>query len=154
MNIEKLLLALNENSVVYVVIGAWALPLHGYSRPTLDFDVFIRPTRVNAQRVLKALSQVGYDVSDLTVPGVLAKKTLFRDYPLNADIHPSVSGASFREVWKHRVLGTIGRVSTNFASLDDLIRMKEAAGRAKDKEDLKVLRRLRDRLHQSAGSAV
>jgi len=42
-----------------------------------------------------------------------------------------------------RVQDRIGETHSSFASLDDLIRMKEAAGRPKDLEDLRVLRRLR-----------
>jgi hypothetical protein len=44
------------------------------------------------------------------------------------------------------VVDRLGSTPTSFASLDDLIRMKEAAGRPKDLEDLRVLRRLRDSL--------
>ena len=56
---------------------------------------------------------------------------------------PFVSGVTFDEVWDHRIAGQIGETPAWFASLDDLIRMKEAAGRPKDMEDLRVLRELR-----------
>ena len=46
---------------------------------------------------------------------------------------------------EHKVKSRFGRTFVWFASLDDLIHMKEAAGRPKDKEDLKVLRRLKQR---------
>jgi hypothetical protein len=39
----------------------------------------------------------------------------------------------------------LGSTPASFASLDDLILMKEAAARPKDIEDLKYLRRLRER---------
>jgi hypothetical protein len=54
-----------------------------------------------------------------------------------------VRGVTFDEVWSRRVHDRFGQTPTAFASLDDLIRMKEAAGRPKDLEDLRVLRRLR-----------
>jgi predicted nucleotidyltransferase len=50
----------------------------------------------------------------------------------------------FEEVWKNRVEDEIQGVKVYFASLDDLIKMKKAAGRPKDVEDLKVLRKLKE----------
>ena len=55
-----------------------------------------------------------------------------------------MKGARFAEVWRNRVGDRIGQTPASFASLDDLIRMKEAAGRPKDQEDLRVLRKLKD----------
>ena len=57
--------------------------------------------------------------------------------------------ASFEEVWENRVVADLGEVQATFASLDDLIRMKRAAGRPKDLEDLKVLEKLKDPPHES-----
>ncbi len=62
MDTESLLKSLNDQDVEYVVIGAAAFPVHGYSRATLDIDIFIRPDRQNARRTLEALQQFGYDV--------------------------------------------------------------------------------------------
>jgi len=56
-----------------------------------------------------------------------------------------VKGVSFDRVWANKVKARLGETYAWFASLDDLIAMKQAAGRAKDKEDLKYLRRLRQR---------
>ncbi len=142
MDISNLLKSLNAHKVRYVVIGARALPVHGYVRATLDTDIFIDPTEDNARRTLAALKSFGYDVTDLTVKDLLTKKVLIRQYLVETDIHPFVKGITFERVWKNRVRNKIGRTRTNFASLHDLIRRKKAAGRAKDREDLKILRRL------------
>jgi hypothetical protein len=75
---------------------------------------------------------------------MLVKKILIRQHMIETDLHPFVEGASFDEVWARRVDDRIGDTPAPFASLDDLIRMKEAAGRPKDLEDLRVLRKLRD----------
>jgi hypothetical protein len=126
------------------VIGATAFPVHGYARATLDIDIFIEPTAENAVRAREALVAFGYDLSDVTVDEMLAKKILIRQYTLETDMHPFVKGASFEEVWRSRVEDRIGETPAAFAGLDALIRMKEAAGRPKDLEDLIVLRKLRD----------
>lgn len=138
----RFLATLNENSVRYVVIGAWAFPAHDYARPTLHIDVLIEPTRANARRVIRALTQFGYDVVDITPEQVLARKTLFRGYALLANVHPSAKGVDFPGVWRRRQATTIDGVGTFVASLGDLIDMKRAAGRDKDKADLKTLTRL------------
>ncbi len=145
MDTEGLLRSLNEHSVRYVVIGATAFPVHGYARATLDIDIFIEPTRENAGRARAALIAFGYDLSDVSIEDLVTKKVLIRQYLLEVDVHPFVAGADFDEVWRGRVEDRIGTTPVSFAGLDSLIRMKEAAGRPKDLEDLRVLRKLRER---------
>jgi predicted nucleotidyltransferase len=145
MEVEGLLRLLKEHRVRFVIIGATAFPVHGYSRATLDIDLFIEPTPRNAERTRDALRAFGYDVSDVSVDDLLTKKLLIRQYIVETDIHPFVKGTTFRRVWANKVKARFGRTFVWFASLDDLIQMKEAAGRPKDREDLKFLRRLRRR---------
>lgn len=143
MDTETLLRSLNEHDVRYVVIGATAFPVHGYARATLDVDVFLEPTEENARKALAALRAFGYDVSDLTVEDLLEKKVLIRQYVVQTDLHPFVKGVSWEDVWTNRLESVLGSTPVPFASLDDLIRMKRAAGRPKDVEDLRVLERIR-----------
>ncbi|MGD8520957.1 MAG: nucleotidyltransferase [Desulfobacterales bacterium] len=144
MDTESLLKSLKEHKVRFVIIGATAFPVHGYSRATLDIDLFIMPERKNAERTLSALKDFGYDVSDLTVDELLTKKILIRQYLVETDIHPYVKGISFEEVWKNKVKAKFGDTFAWFASLDDLIKMKKASGRTKDIEDLKYLLKLKE----------
>jgi len=143
MDAEQLLKLLKENHVKFVIIGATAFPVHGYSRATLDIDIFIKPEKTNAQRTLKALKEFGYDVTDITINDLLTKKVLIRQYLIETDIHPIVTGATFEKVWKNKVKAKFGKTFVWFASLDDLITMKKAASRTKDVEDLKYLRKLK-----------
>ncbi len=143
MDTESLLKSLKGHKVKFVIIGATAFPVHGYSRATLDIDIFIRPEISNAEKTLSALEEFGYDVTDITVDELLTKKILIRQYLVETDIHPYVKGVSFDTVWKNRVKAKFGETFAWFASLDDLIKMKRAAGRPKDLEDLKYLQRLK-----------
>jgi predicted nucleotidyltransferase len=143
MEVEGLLKSLKECRVRFVVIGATAFPVHGYSRATLDIDIFIQPTPRNAARTHEALKAFGYDMSDVTVDDLLTKKLLVRQYLVETDIHPFVKGTTFERIWANKVKARFGRTFAWFAGLDDLIEMKKAAGRPKDKEDLKFLRRLK-----------
>lgn len=145
MDTENLLKLLKEHKVDFVIIGATAFPIHGYSRTTLDIDIFIRRESNNAERALEALKQFGYDMTDITVDDLLSKKLLIRQYIVETDIHPFVKGIAFEKVWANKVEGVIGGTTVFFASLNDLIEMKQAAGRAKDLEDLKYLVRLKER---------
>ncbi|PYQ04622.1 MAG: hypothetical protein DMF83_17955 [Acidobacteria bacterium] len=143
MDIDALLRSLNARKARYLVIGATAFPVYGYARATLDLDLFIEPTEENASRVRAALTDFGYDLTDVSVEELRTKKVLIRQYTLETDVHPFVKGITFEDAWARRVNDQIQGVPVAFASLDDLIRMKEAAGRPKDLEDLRVLRRLR-----------
>jgi len=145
MNTEKLLKLLKEKRVRFVIIGATAFPVHGYSRATLDIDIFIQPEKENAKRTLDALKEFGYDVTDLTIADLLSNKVLIRQYVVETDIHPFVKGVTFDRIWKNKVRARFGKTYVWFASLDDLIAMKKAASRTKDKEDLKYLRKLKKR---------
>jgi predicted nucleotidyltransferase len=145
MEVEGLLRLLKEHKVRFVIIGATAFPVHGYSRATLDTDLFIEPTPQNAERTRNALQAFGYDMSDVTIDDLLTKKLLIRQYVVETDIHPFVQGTTFERVWANKVRSRFGRTFVWFASLDDLIQMKQAAGRPKDKEDLKFLRTLKQR---------
>jgi hypothetical protein len=96
MDTESLLKSLNAHDVDYVIIGATAFPIHGYARATLDTDIFIRPDPENVKRALRALQVFGYDVSDLTQEDLLTKKVLIRQYLVETDIHPFVTGINIQ----------------------------------------------------------
>jgi predicted nucleotidyltransferase len=145
MDIEDLLRSLNAHNVEFVIIGATAFPIHGYARATLDIDLFIRPEPRNAGRLLDALRDFGYDIAEITLEDLLTKKVLIRQYLVETDIHPFVTGVTFDQVWENRISGTFGKEKVYYASLDNLIIMKEAAGRPKDLEDLKVLKILKEK---------
>jgi len=147
MTEKKLLRSLREHKVKFVVIGAWAFPAHGYNRYTGDIDIFIKPTRQNAVRTMQALQAVGYDVvRDASVSIFLRTKVLIRNYSVETDIHPFVKGVTFDELWKNRVETEIEGEKVFVPSLDDVIKMKVAAGRDKDKFDLIELRKIQRHL--------
>jgi predicted nucleotidyltransferase len=154
MDTESLLRSLNARDVQYVIIGATAFPVHGYARATLDIDIFIAANRENAQRTLEALRDTGYDVSDVSVDDLMTRKILIRQHVLETDVHPFVAGVTFEEVWQNRVMDQIGDTPAAFASLQDLIRMKLAAARPKDLEDLRILRMLADDRPAAGGPAA
>ncbi|MBN2105267.1 nucleotidyltransferase [bacterium] len=143
MDTENLLKLLNAHEVRYVIIGASAFPVHGFVRATLDVDLFIEPTEENAFRTLQALSEFGYNVSELDINDILSNKVLLRQYIVETDIHPFVTGVKFQEIWEKKVESRYGSTPVFYAGLDSLITMKQAANRPKDQEDLKYLLKLK-----------
>ena len=124
------------------------MPVHGYTRHTKDIDIFIEATKENALRTISALKELGYDLTDLTEDEMLEKKILLRQYILETDIHSSVKGTTWNDIWKSKVTAELDGVVSYFASLDELIKMKKAAGRGKDIDDLRYLRQIKKQAKQ------
>jgi hypothetical protein len=58
--------------VEFVIVGAYALALHGAPRFTGDLDVFVRPTKSNAQRLLGAIAAFGFPTSALSAADIVS----------------------------------------------------------------------------------
>jgi len=148
MDTKTLLKLLNEHKVRFVVIGATAAIAHGFVRTTQDIDIFVEPTRENYEKLFLVLRNFGYDLNDVTIEEGLKKKLLFRGYILRTDIHPYVTGIDFKTLWENKVSYRFQGEEVYFASLDDLIQMKKAAGRPKDQEDLRYLEEIKKQLQK------
>lgn len=148
MEIRDLLKLLNERRVNYAIIGAQACAAHGFVRATEDIDILIEPSIDNIDRLRAALEAFGYDTHNATLRDFQTKKILFRQYWIDTDIHPSAEGISTQNALKNRVTGEYEDVPAYFASLDDLIKMKTAAGRPKDIEDLRHLKEIKRQLRK------
>jgi len=51
---------LNEHKVRYLVIGGYAVALHGHPRYTKDLDIWVEMEPNNAKRLMDALTEFGY----------------------------------------------------------------------------------------------
>src|SRR5438067_2066117 len=52
--------SLNDNNVQYIMVGGFAVNMHGYTRVTNDIDVWIKDNVTNRRNLGKALEQFGY----------------------------------------------------------------------------------------------
>lgn len=57
---KEFIQSLNDNGVRYLVVGGYAVALHGYPRYTKDIDIWVEMTSENASRIVKALNQFGF----------------------------------------------------------------------------------------------
>jgi hypothetical protein len=58
---KEFLKLLNKQEVEYLVVGGYAVVIHGYPRLTGDIDLWIKPTIENSRKVVKVLEQFGFD---------------------------------------------------------------------------------------------
>jgi len=140
-----MLVALSEESAEFLLVGAHALAAHGIPRATADLDLFVRPTTRNAPRVLKALKRFGAPLFDLSVQDLCRPDVVFQfgNPPLRIDLLTGISGVSFEEAWKDRIVTHIARVQVAVIGLEALIRNKQAAARPKDLVDVLALKQLK-----------
>ncbi len=134
----EMLSALSAAGAEYIIVGAYAVAAHGNPRSTGDIDIWVRPTRDNAERVLHALRAFGAPLLDLTVDDLVDEQTVFQIgvAPVRIDILAGIDGVAFEDAWPRRVLADIGSTQAPVLSLVDLAANKRAAGRPKDLVDL------------------
>lgn len=145
---KELLLAFNAHDVEYLIVGAHALAAHGHVRATKVMDVWVRPEQSNAQKVLRALSEFGAPLSDLTVDDLSRKETIFQIGlpPLRIDVITDIDGVEFAEAWPDRLETSFGGVPAFVISRRHLITNKKTAARLQDLADVEQLNATEDEL--------
>ena len=57
---KEFIKSLNDNRVQYLVVGGYAVAVHGHPRYTKDIDIWIQVSSENASRIVKAIEQFGF----------------------------------------------------------------------------------------------
>lgn len=132
---------LTVHGVEFVIVGAYALAYHGAPRFTGDLDVLVRPTLANASRLLKALDDFGFPISELTAESVADQRRMLEMGvpPVQIHVMSAISGVDWSEVWDRRVEGPFGPRVVPYIGRETFIRNKRAAARPKDLSDLDAL---------------
>jgi len=132
--------ALARHHVEFVVVGAYALAFMGVPRYTGDIDLWIRPTLANAQALLRAIEDFGFQSLSLTQQDILSGKIIQLGYPpMRIDLLTLLDGVDAEEIWSSRQPGTFGSNSIFYIGKEAFIQNKRAAGRPKDIADLEAL---------------
>jgi hypothetical protein len=144
------------HEVDFVLIGGLAAIAHGSARSTFDLDVAYARTDENLARLSSALEELGASLrgAPAGLPFRPDARTLraglnftFTTQWGSLDVLGEPAGApSYAELRRRASVEQISGVPIRVSSLDDLIAMKEAAGRPHDKSTATELRALSDEL--------
>jgi hypothetical protein len=140
-----LLRALLDAEARFLIVGAYAVGVHGRPRATKDLDVWVEASDDNAPRVLRALTAfgaplMGLVLDDLRTPGVGLQIGVD---PGRVDVLTAISGVSFAEAWPDRIEVSFGQeVRCSVIGVEHLLRNKRAAGRPQDLADVAALEKL------------
>jgi len=138
---QDFLRLLNANAIRYVVIGGYAVAFHGYLRYTGDLDVFVELSAENADKLVRALQEFGFDLPELKPSLFLRKGRVVRmgREPMRLEILNQIDGVTFEECYQKRRVSKLGTLKINFISLPELLKNKKATGRQKDRADVEAL---------------
>ncbi len=136
---EELAAAFAQEGVDYLFIGKSGAILLGYPDTTQDVDIFLPRSRENAERVLRALRSLGFELDPALTISILvgSEIVLLKAGPFALDLIHAPDGIESFEAAKSRRVVEGGRFPV--ASLDDIITSKRAAGREKDVADVRRL---------------
>lgn len=140
---KDMLSLLLENEVNFLLVGAYALAVHGFPRATADIDIFVKPSKENAKRVYKALSEFGAPlenvfIADFEVPGTILQIGV---KPRRIDLITEIDGLTFDEADLDKDIVNIEGLSVPIISKSKLIINKLATGRDKDRLDAENLKK-------------
>ena len=138
---KEFLKLLRAHDVKYLLIGGYAVALHGYVRSTNDIDFWVAMTQDNAERVVKLLKEFGFDVPELSSDLFLKRDQIVRMgiEPVRIEVTTTISGVEFEDCYPGRVETTLNDLPVTVINLRDLRINKEASGRLKDLADLENL---------------
>ncbi len=152
---------LRKHRVKFVLIGALAARLHGFPRVTADADITPAADRSNLDKLAAALRDIGAKVYTEPIPEGLAfdcsAATLGRAKIWNLVTKAGRLGIAFEPAGTSGY-GDLASGAEKFeafgiqflaASLDDIIRSKEAAGRPKDRDDVVILKAMKRRAERA-----
>lgn len=132
---------LNARGVEYLLVGGYAMALHGRPRNTGDLDVWIARNPENANKLLTALNTFGFSGLGLAQADFEAPDQVVQlGYPpFRIDLLTAIDGVEFSAAWQRREMVIHDGLSIAFIGLDDLKTNKKASGRPRDLDDLEQL---------------
>lgn len=133
---------LNKHQVKYLIVGGYAVALHGYPRYTKNLDFWIENSHENASSLLKALDEFGFgslglQISDFMKPDMIIQLGY---PPERIDICTTLTGLSFSDCYPLRREIFIDQLMVNFLDKDNLIKNKLSTGKLQDISDAEKLK--------------
>ena len=126
----KFLSVLIKNKVEFVLLGGYAVILHGGNRTTSDIDLLIKPSKENGLKLINAFIEHGLEVEDLKPEDF--EKELFLSFgfePEAVDIMTFTKGITFDEVYANAKEIMVDSQPIKLIDIRDLIKNKESLHR-------------------------
>jgi predicted nucleotidyltransferase len=152
-----LLRSLRAADARFLLVGAYAVGVHGRPRATKDLDVWVEPSVENAPKVMRALVDFGAPLMGLTIQDLETPEVGLQIgvAPVRIDVLTKITGVTFEEAWPRRIEADFDAgVRCAVIGLEDLLKNKRAAGRPQDLADVAALERLRDLKRWVTGAEV
>lgn len=139
---KEFLSLLIKNNAEYLIVGGYAVGIHGYPRYTGDLDIWLNPSDENAERILASVNEFGFSSFNLTKEDFTkAGNVVQLGYPpLRIDLLTEIDGVAFNECYVNRKEVKIDGLTLNFIGYDDLIKNKKQTGRHRDLGDIDNLK--------------
>jgi uncharacterized nucleotidyltransferase DUF6036 len=146
LDAARILQALSEHDVAYVVIGGLAVQAHGHTRTTQDVDLVPDPEPDNVQRLAGALHALGARAAgerqaNLVLDALRRSAVTSLDTDVGGvDVHRRPAGAApYADLRARALVIEVAGVAVSIAGRDDLIAMKRASGGPVDRGDVIAL---------------
>ena len=138
---KELFESLNAHKVDYLVVGGYAMAFHGAPRVTGDIDLLVRPNADNADRIIAALKDFGFESPDLTAEDFQNPDRVIQlgVPPVRVDLITSLTAVSWEQADSGKLLTTYGDVQVSYIGKAQLLANKKALGRKKDLADIEAL---------------
>lgn len=132
----------NKYEVEYLVIGGYAVSVHGYPRSTKDLDICIKVSEENALKMVQVINDFGFASLKLKKEDFLKRDfiTQLGNEPVRIDILNDLDGVSFEQAWINKKIIDFEDSKINFIGYSELLKVKEKAGRPQDIADISKLR--------------
>ncbi|MBS4036022.1 MAG: hypothetical protein KGZ85_16280 [Ignavibacterium sp.] len=132
---------LNQNDVKYLIVGGYAVAVHGYPRYTKDIDIWIFTDESNLKKIVKAINDFGFKSSNIKVADLKESGTVVQlGLPPNRiDLITDVDGVDFDDCYNNKFEIISNGLKMNFIGLEHLKKNKKASGRYQDLADLENL---------------
>jgi len=135
---RDMLSAFSDEQVEYLLVGAYALAVHGLPRATGDLDLWICPSPENADRAWRALARFGAPLDDLKQEDLHTTGMVFQIgvTPCRIDILTAIDGVAFDEAWPNRIEVEIEDLKIPAIGRQELIKNKRITARPQDLADV------------------
>jgi predicted nucleotidyltransferase len=133
--------ALTNENVRFLLVGGFAVGLHGYQRSTKDIDFWVLASQENAARLTKALEKFGTPMREFSAKDFEKKGTNFQIgvAPIRIDIITEIAGVDFEDAYRNMKIMDVDGHKIPVISIPDLIKNKKSTGRNRDLNDVEHL---------------